>query len=202
MRRLILVKHSLPKIEPAVLSHRWRLGEEGRRRCATLAERLTPHAPVAVVASTEPKAAETGEIVAGRLGLPFEAIAGLRENDRTGLGYLGDAEYEARFARFFAEPTALVVGRETAAGAGARFAGAVEGVVARYASREADPWRDGSLVVVAHGTVISLFVARHTGAEPFPLWRRLGLPSFVVLAVPDLALLETVERVGAGDQRG
>lgn len=202
MRRLILVKHSLPEIEPAVLSHHWRLGEEGRRRCVALAELLTPYAPVAIVASTEPKAAETGEIVAGRLGLPLEAVAGLRENDRTGLGYLGDAEYEARFARFFAEPTAPVVGRETAAEAGARFADAVEGAMARYASREADPRRDGSLVVVAHGTVISLFVARHAAVEPFPLWRRLGLPSFVVLAVPALALLEVIERVEADDTRG
>ncbi len=35
VRRLILVKHSLPEIEPAVLSHHWRLGEEdggGARR--------------------------------------------------------------------------------------------------------------------------------------------------------------------------
>lgn len=204
MRRLVLVKHSLPEVEPAVLSHHWRLGEEGRRRCAALAERLAAYAPVAVVSSVEPKAAETAELVAGRLGLPVETVAGLQENDRTGLGYLGDADYGARFARFFAEPTAPVVGRETAAAAGARFAGAVEGVMARYAAREQDPWRDGGLVVVAHGTVISLFVARHAGADPFALWRRLGpgLPSFVVLAVPDLALLETVERIESDDAWG
>ncbi len=50
--------------------------------------------------------------------------------------------------------------------------------------------------------MISLFVARHAAVEPFPLWRRLGLPSFVVLAVPALALLEVIERVEADDTRG
>ncbi len=37
VRRLILVKHSLPVLEPAVPAREWRLGEEGRRRCAGLA---------------------------------------------------------------------------------------------------------------------------------------------------------------------
>lgn len=196
MRHLILVKHALPEIDPAIPSRRWRLGPEGRRRCAALAGRLAPYAPAAIVSSREPKAAETAELVAGRLRLVSEMVEGLQENDRTGLGYLGDAEYEARFARFFAEPEALVVGRETAARAEERFATAVEGVIARHAAHGDTPVRGGSLVIVAHGTVISLYVARHAGIAPYPFWRRLGLPSFAVLALPDRALLETVERIG------
>ncbi len=36
----------------------------------------------------------------------------------------------------------------------------------------------------AHGTVIALFVSRCAGIAPFPLWQRLGLPSYLVLALP------------------
>ena len=52
-----------------------------------------------------------------------------------------------------------------------------------------------NVVIVAHGTVITLYVAQHTGVEPLPLWRRLGLPSFVVLSLPDLGMLDVIERV-------
>jgi hypothetical protein len=51
------------------------------------------------------------------------------------------------------------------------------------------------VVVVAHGTVISLYVAGRTGAPPFGLWKRLGLPSFVVVTVPDGRVVSVVEVV-------
>jgi broad specificity phosphatase PhoE len=186
-RALILVKHSLPEIEPAVLSHRWRLSTEGRRRCGPLADQLAAYRPAAVVVSREPKATETAALVAERLGLPYETAEGLEENDRTGFAYLSEAQYEAAFAAFFAHPMERVVGRETACAAEERFTRAVEAVLRSPAG--------GNVVVVAHGTVITLFVARHTGIEPFPFWRRLGLPSFVVLSRPEYRVLAVTESV-------
>jgi broad specificity phosphatase PhoE len=46
-----------------------------------------------------------------------------------------------------------------------------------------------TVVIVAHGTVIALFAARHTDIDPFPLWRRLGLPSFVAFERPEYRLV-------------
>jgi hypothetical protein len=43
--------------------------------------------------------------------------------------------------------------------------------------------------------VLALFVAERTGQKPFELWRKLGLPSFVVLEVPGYEWVETVEKV-------
>jgi hypothetical protein len=40
-----------------------------------------------------------------------------------------------------------------------------------------------------------LFVALSAGVEPFPLWSRLGLPSFVVLSLPEMELVSIVEGV-------
>lgn len=180
VRTLILVKHSLPALEPGVPSREWQLSDVGRARCIPLAERLGIYNPAIIAASAEPKATETGQIIAARLGVPIEVVADLHENDRTGQGWLGTAELEARIAQFFAEPERRIMGNETADEAHARFAAAVEAVCVRHPK--------GTIVVVAHGTVITLFVARSIGLEPFPFWKRLGLPSFVALSLPDHAV--------------
>jgi broad specificity phosphatase PhoE len=181
------VKHSLPEIEPGVLSDRWRLSAEGRRRCGPLAEQLAIYQPAALVASREPKATETAALIGKRIGLPYETAEGLEENDRTGFSYLSPAQYEATLTDFFARPEERVVGRETARAAEERFTRAIEAVHGRLPG--------GNLVVVAHGTVITLFVARHTGIDPFPFWQRLGLPSFVVLAYPDYQVTAVTESI-------
>jgi broad specificity phosphatase PhoE len=183
MSYLILVKHSSPAINTRRSAHAWPLSDEGRRRCAPLAARLVAYAPTRVVASREPKATETGEIVAARLGVPFETWDGLGEHDRRGVPFGPTAQFEADVARFFAQPAALVHGRETADAAHARFSAALEGVLAQYP--------DDTLVVVTHGTVLSLWVSRLTQTDPYPLWQSLGLPSFVVLTRPELTV-ETV----------
>ncbi len=50
-------------------------------------------------------------------------------------------------------------------------------------------------MVVAHGTVITLFVARRAGLEPFPFWKRLGLPAFVALSLPDYAVQSVSDHI-------
>jgi broad specificity phosphatase PhoE len=54
-----------------------------------------------------------------------------------------------------------------------------------------------NVMAFTHGTVLTLFVARVTGLEPFALWKRLGLPSFVVLSLPQLELVRVVEKLTA-----
>ena len=50
---------------------------------------------------------------------------------------------------------------------------------------------------MTHGTVMTLYVATVAGVRPIPLWRRLGLPSFVVLSLPNLHVRSIVEDVTA-----
>ena len=187
MNHLVLVKHSLPEIVPAVSAVRWRLGDEGRRRAQRLADRLAGYAPAVVATSPEPKAVETARIVATAHGWPVEVVPGLREHDRRDVEYLSTADFDAAIARCFASPDQLVFGRETANQARQRFAAAVEEIVAIHP--------DQDLIVVAHGTVIALFVAWCAGVDGYALWQRLGLPSYVVLSLPELALREVVEGV-------
>lgn len=192
MTHLILVKHSLPNLQPELPAREWWLSVEGRRRCTPLAEALTVYKPQVIVASAEPKATETARLVAERMALPYRVVDGLHEHDRSNVGWLGAAQLEASVARFFAEPQALVLGLETAEQVQRRFVGAVGGVL------ESNP--DRNVVIVAHGTVITLFVAQMAGAatpgfSAFAFWKELGLPSFVVLATPSYELRVVVERV-------
>ena len=186
-RTLILVKHAMPVVESDVPAARWRLSDDGRAACLSLAERLAVYAPVAIVASNEPKATETGRIMSDCLELPFETAPDLHEHDRTDVPFLQAAAWRDAIRRFFAAPDQLVLGREAAKTAGDRFIRAVATVLDRHPT--------GNLAIVAHGTVISLFVARHSPVEPFALWEQLGLPSFVVLGASDFGLREMVATI-------
>jgi broad specificity phosphatase PhoE len=187
MRNLILVKHSHPEIIPDIPAAEWQLSAAGRRGSLALAERLAIYQPSAIVASREPKANETAQIVAQRLGLHHMTAEGLHEHDRSNVGWSSAADFALAVEHFFAHPSALVFGRETAYQVGERFTRAADQAITTHPT--------GDLVIVAHGTVIALFVAARASVEPLPLWRRLGLPSFVVLSLPDLVLVEIVEQI-------
>lgn len=73
------------------------------------------------------------------------------------------------------------MGKEIADQAYDRFSQAVSDVLKSYPSHD--------LAIVSHGTVISLFVSRRCGIPPFEFWQRLGLPSYVVLSLPEMRSL-------------
>ena len=187
MRKLILIKHAAPEVVPGAPPEQWRLSERGRLLCAPLAEAVRPHGPAVVVASTEPKAAETGESVASALGVPFETAPGLHEHDRSNVPHMPSREFISAMELFFRRPQERVLGRESADAAEARFREAV--------TRVLDAHPVGNVAVVSHGTVIALLVAKASGQGPFRLWRELGLPSFVVLRLPEMAVEQTVASV-------
>jgi broad specificity phosphatase PhoE len=130
---------------------------------------------------------ETAALVGERLGIYVEAVEGLHEHERRHVPIMELTALESLVADFFARPRELVFGDETAAQAMMRFSRAVNRLI-----RETG---EGNLVIVAHGTVISLFVAARNHLDPYELWKRLDLPSYVVLALPALTLLEVGERV-------
>lgn len=184
MPKLILVKHSLPHIDETLPAREWRLAAEGQRRAQIMAQKLAHYQPDIIFSSLEPKARETAQISATALGKPLESVANLHEHDRSQVGFLDKEQFAAGVARFFAQPDELVFGAETARAAQNRFSQAISGVLNRYT--------DGTIAVVCHGTVISLFAAQVAQVDPHALWRQLGLPSWIVLTRPDLSLVETV----------
>jgi broad specificity phosphatase PhoE len=172
---LILVKHSLPEIVENIPARDWHLSKDGQLRAERLAKRLLTYNVEVLISSVEPKAIETALTIAEVNRLNVQIMEGLHEHDRNGTPYLSADEFQNSVREFFQKPNTLVFGNETAEQAHKRFSGIVHSVL------ETHP--DKRVIIVAHGTVISLFVSHLTGAEGFSLWKELGLPGFVVLDI-------------------
>ena len=165
---MLLVRHSLPEVDPALPAEEWPLSEEGRRRCGPLAGRLRAYGPTAIVSSTEPKSRETADVVGAELGLEVRESAALRETARRTVPWLEAEEFRQAVRALFDRPDDVVFGEESAAEALARFSAAVDRL-------------PGETVVVSHGTVISLYAAARTGRDAFAIWSGLELPDLLVV---------------------
>jgi broad specificity phosphatase PhoE len=187
MPKLILIKHARPEVDPQVPSEEWRLGAEGREGAKRLAERLgSAYRFGRLHSSVEPKAVETAEVVGGAVGLSVVRSADLHEHLRRNVPHMASREFISMVALFFKQPEERVLGEESADEAYERFARAVDGVIGGAS---------GDVGIVTHGTVISTFAQRRAGVEPFGLWRRMGLPSYIVFDTEGWRVVEVVERV-------
>ena len=184
MTRLLLVKHSLPKIVETVPAREWTLSSEGRERARELAEKLSLFQPDVIVSSLEPKARQTAEIIAEEWRLNVQALDGLHEHERSRVPFLPKGEFESLAKNFFENPNSLVFGDETAADALTRFQKAIDSSLRST--------RANTPIVVSHGTVISLFVASVSGCDGYSLWQELELPSCVILDIETTSVVEKI----------
>jgi broad specificity phosphatase PhoE len=165
---LILVRHARPQIAPDASPPRWGLSAEGRAAAAAMAGRLPRFA--AVVASTEPKAVETAQILAAPHELHVSSDARFDEHRREAWPFEPDpAAVTARVRRALAAPDASIDGAETIDAAAQRLA---EGIAA-HAARP--------LLAVSHGTVIAAWLAPRLALDPVELWTGIGMPEAFVL---------------------
>lgn len=186
-RRLVLVKHALPVLDDSRPAREWQLGVEGEEQARRLVVTLRQFAPFRLASSTEPKAARTAAIVAAELGIGMTTLDGLREIDRPVVPIMPREEHERFNVRLFTAVDEPVIGTESARAALERFAPAVRDLLGQEPAQ--------NVVVVTHGTVIALFVAAHNQVDAFQLWQRLQCSTCVVLGLPALELLETVDPV-------
>jgi broad specificity phosphatase PhoE len=187
VRKLVLIKHARPEVVAGQPANQWRLGERGKLLAEQLAQRLTPYALSQLVSSEEPKATETAEILARVLSIPTATAPGLQEHDRGNEPLVEPRIFQSAVALFFKKPAQLVLGRETAEEVQERFEEAVQSVLRTHT--------EGNIGIVSHGTVISLFLHQHAKLNPYLTWKQLALPSFVVLSLPQLNVLERVDQI-------
>ena len=191
---MVLVKHAQPVLDGTKPAREWGLTAKGEEQAKRLGAALRPFIPCHLVSSPEPKALRTCEIVADELDASMRVVEGLREIDRPVLPIMPASEHEQLNARIFTEFEHRVMGRESAQEARQRFGDAV--------TTEALRTEANDLIVVAHGTVISLFVSEHNDVDSFGLWRRLQCPSFVVLENSSFRLLDVVDGSAGQFQAG
>ena len=181
MRKLILIKHAKPLVDPAKPSQLWNLSDDGRQQARALAGQVAPLEPAIIISSDEPKAIETAQILADELKLPTEAAPDLHEHDRSNVPHMRSGEFISHVELFFRRPNDLVLGRESANDALGRFENAIEDVLEKHP--------EGNVAVVSHGTVIALFIEHHSDRNGFQIWREMSLPSFAVFELPEMRLL-------------
>jgi broad specificity phosphatase PhoE len=187
MPKLFLVKHAKPLIDPAKSSELWKLSDEGRIGAQKLADVLAPYNVSTVISSTEPKAIETAQILATALNIPTEPHPDLHEHDRSNVPHMGSGEFISHVELFFRRPGERVLGRESAEDALARFERAVEAVLTKHP--------EANIAIVSHGTVIALFVEKHSDRNGFQVWREMSLPSFAVFDLPGKQLSELRRKI-------
>ena len=179
-----LIRHSAVVVQPETPARDWRLSADGRFRCHLLAQAMnaSPILPTRIVTSEEPKARETGAILADLWRVPWQPAPGLHEHDRHGVPFLDKAAFETAVHQFFTRPDSLVWGRETAVAARKRIETAV------HTQRQTFP--DDTLAIVTHGTVLSLLVHHYNPQpDPFAFWQALTLPQAFLLTSPSLSLV-------------
>ena len=187
---LIFIRHSLPIFDPKIPAFQWHLSDEGKTRCQSLATHLSIYSPKMIFTSREFKAIETGQIIATNLKLSNKVVEGLHEHERPQIGNLNQEQFIASIANLFKQPDQLVFGIETANTAYRRFSEGVNKVVKEATDKNSD-----CVAIVAHGSVISLFMWHKCRQEPFPLWQKLGMPSYLILDYPAYKIKQIVYKV-------
>jgi broad specificity phosphatase PhoE len=172
---ILLVRHAEPHVEPHRKASTWKLTDAGRAAAREIAASLAAERPDLVVTSREQKARETGEIIADALGLTVCEHEGLGEQGGDGVEFIADQElFRMAVRQHFAEPSRILLGRESASGAATRFAHVVAGLEDRIPSPRCP-------VLVSHGRVTAAFMASVTGADAWVIWNDLRMPDAIAV---------------------
>lgn len=186
LNTLVLIKHAMPSIDKNLPASAWHLSEAGQDKCEALSKHLIQFFPAKVYASEEPKAIETALLSTSSYSSNQITTDGrLNEHIRETYKFQSQNQFETHVKEFFDKPDKLIFGEETADQAFTRFAEAIAEILSNR-----NPARDS--LVFSHGTVISLWVSRKLEIAPFPLWKRLTLPSYIEIKQKDPPEFELV----------
>ena len=174
MTALVLIRHSTPVADPRVSATAWGLGLDGERAARELSDQLAAFRPAAIHTSPERKARETAAIIATRLGTSILQDEAFEEHRRSNIAFLPQPEFEDGICRMLRSPSELVFGEESADAVFVRFRDALDR--ARRALANSD------LIVVSHGTAISIYIGRVVGIDAWAFWHRLTTPMAVILS--------------------
>lgn len=178
MTNLLLVRHSEPALKKGVLPSKWKITERGQDRSRLLGEYLNIHGIDRIIASSEVKAIETAEIAAEVAGIRHvHQEHDLREHNGDGAPFISSAERRSLVLESLRKPDEMIYGTETVRVAMNRFSRAIRRLINENT--------DQSVAVVAHGTVISAFIAAELDIDPGAIWSSQGLPGFVEIEWPN-----------------
>lgn len=175
MRRLYLVRHASPVVQPDRPSREWVLSDRGIAEARALAATATGWGIEAVYCGSEPKMRATALILGDATGAPVHLVAAFDELRVA--EWIGNSDEFNELVRAILEEDPLPRGVESAAGAAARFADGLRLV-------ETGPF---PAAIVSGGRILTSYLALFRGVEePFAYWRAMPFPGWtsIDLAAP------------------
>ncbi|MEV6344616.1 histidine phosphatase family protein [Actinoplanes sp. NPDC051851] len=166
--RLFLVRHAMPAVDPGVPAEQWQLAQESRVAARLI--RLHVQHPAYYVASTEPKAAQTMQEIAGAQRVVTDPD--LTEVHRPHV-WLTDDEYQAAMLAYLSGE--CPDGWESHDRVIERF----DAAVIRHAAAAAEHGR--TLVIGTHGLAPTVWMASRYPLDPDPVrfWAGLRFPDIL-----------------------
>tara|TARA_B110000116_G_scaffold250332_1_gene244645 strand:+ start:142 stop:711 length:570 start_codon:yes stop_codon:yes gene_type:complete len=187
MRKLLLIRHSHPQVEPDHLPGEWNLSDEGVRGAERLASQLTGRNIRRIFTSKEAKTIQTGKICAAHLGITSSTQRGLEKQMRTSVGFLERDVFLRGIRDLFLRPNDLVMGTET----GHEAAKRLDSTIRRLKIELPDECE--TLACVSHGTIMSLYAGQLADIDGLELWQRLGMPATISIDLTNNEILEVTE---------
>lgn len=184
MSELILIRHSISQPDSSIPSSQWRLSKKGRLACRDLSVQLSGLNINQIISSIEPKAIETAQLTAQHLGILSEIVHGVHEHERNTVSFLPLDKFQKSIKDLFYYPEVCIFGNESANQTLSRYSKAINFLLGKYVKE--------NIVVVSHGTAISLFVAMHNNLDGFQFWQDLTMPCIVRLSKRNFQIIETI----------
>lgn len=171
MRRLYLVRHASPNIQPNTPASEWTLSDRGVEEAQALGEVARGWGLEALYCSVEKKAESTALILGDVLGVPVGVAGGFEELRID--GWIGNSDEFAETVRaILFDPERAIPGAEAAGVAATRFEEGIRTI-------EQGPF---PAAVITHGRVMMAWLAwRYSLDDPFALWRALPMPGWVIV---------------------
>jgi broad specificity phosphatase PhoE len=170
---IVFIRHAETKIDPKTPTSQWCLTDTAYQASRQLARELEKCKLKHIVTSEEFKAKETGRVIAEELGLTWETANNLHEHERKGIPFMEAEVWQQTIKDFFAKPDEFILGKqETANQALKRFSQTVDTIVAVHPE---------GIAIVTHGSVLSLFIAKHNALNAYTFWQALKMPDRVAL---------------------
>lgn len=170
MRRIYLIKHASPQVQPNVPAETWQLSPSGIAEARQLATVARDWDIKSVYTSAEPKARATALLIGDEVACPVGVVDGLQE---IRIDWIANSdEFSGQIREMLEHPAVPMRGAETAEAAAARFALAMQIV------------QQGELpaAVVAHGRILTAYLTQLLGIEdPFSFWRAIPMPAWACL---------------------
>lgn len=170
MRRLYLVRHAEPDINPRLPAAEWSLTSRGVASSRRLASALSGFGPTVIISSPERKAVETANLIAESLEIAVQVDERVSEHGAGPDSFINDyAEFRAMVQRHFEAADEIVFRHESSLEAGSRFAACVGEVCVP----EEVP------VLVSHGRIMASWLAELSGTPAWEVWTSFRLPDLI-----------------------